>query len=187
MLPEVGSSTTVQLQAVGLGPYEAKQLLSTMHVSFYFLHWFLKGTKACFVYNYHFIFLLLKHHFILHADFDGFHDRGDNITYNVSIPSIAADRDNIALYCNISGANPPPSILWVDDLNQTMPNDGVMFLYLDAGRYLAIININAETAKRVFHCRVTNVLGLMTLDSPTQYRFNISSKTCRSLMTCPCE
>ncbi|KAL5494154.1 hypothetical protein EMCRGX_G015432 [Ephydatia muelleri] len=112
---------------------------------------------------------------VYYAYFDGFHDRGDNITYNVSIPSIAADRDNIALYCNISGANPPPSILWVDDFNQTMPNDGVMFLYLDAGRYLAIININAETAKRVFHCRVTNVLGLMTLDSPTQYRFNIST------------
>ena len=83
----------------------------------------------------------------------------------------------MALYCNVSWPNPPPSITWVHDLNQTVPNIGTRFLYLDGGRYLAIIGVDPVTAQRVFHCRVTNVFGMLSVDSPTSYRFNITGES----------
>ena len=57
---------------------------------------------------------------------------------------------NVSLYCNVSRSNPPPSITWVHDLNQTVSNIGTRFLYLDGGRYLAIIGVDPVTAQRVF-------------------------------------
>ena len=77
----------------------------------------------------------------------------------------------------MSGSNPPPSITWVDDLNQTIPTIGTSFLYLDGGRYLAIIGVDPVTAQRVFHCRVTNVFGMLSMDIPTRYRFNITGES----------
>ena len=76
----------------------------------------------------------------------------------------------------MSSSNPPPLITWVDDLNQTVPNIGTRFLYLESGRYLAIIGVDLVTAQRVFHCRVTNVFGMLSVDSPTRYRFSTSGK-----------
>ncbi|KAL5475197.1 hypothetical protein EMCRGX_G027266 [Ephydatia muelleri] len=107
--------------------------------------------------------------------FFGGPSEGETITYSVKNASSLLDQDNVALYCNVSGSNPPPSITWVDDLNQTIPTIGTSFLYLDGGRYLAIIGVDPVTAQRVFHCRVTNVFGMLSMDSPTQYRFNITA------------
>ena len=75
------------------------------------------------------------------------------------------------------GLTSPPSITWVDDLNQTIPTIGTSFLYLDGGRYLAIIGVDPVTAQRVFHCRVTNVFGMLSMDIPTRYRFNITGES----------
>eukprot|EP00731_Ephydatia_muelleri_P021756 Em0014g347a len=107
--------------------------------------------------------------------FFGGPSEGETITYNVKKASSPLDQDNVALYCNVSRSNPPPSITWVDHLNQTVPNIGTRFLYLDGGRYLAIINVDPVTAQRVFHCRVTNVFGMLSVDSPTRYRFSITA------------
>ena len=111
------------------------------------------------------------------AVFGGGPSEGENITYNVKNASNPLDQDNVALYCNVSRSNPPPSITWVDDLNQTVPNIGTRFLYLDGGQYLAIIGVDPVTAQRVFHCRVTNVFGMLSVDSPTRYRFNITGES----------
>ena len=102
---------------------------------------------------------------------------GKDITYSVKNTSNPLAEDNIALYCNVSWSNPPPSIIWVDGLNQTVPSDGTKFLYLEGGRYLAIIGVDPVTAQRVFHCRVTNVFGMISVDSPTRYRFNITGES----------
>ena len=102
---------------------------------------------------------------------------GENITYNVKNASNPLDQDNVALYCNASRSNPQPSITWVNDLNQTVPNIGTRFLYLDGGQYLAIIGVDPVTAQRVFHCRVTNVFGMLSVNSPTRYRFNITGES----------
>ena len=102
---------------------------------------------------------------------------GEDITYSVKNTSNPLAEDNIALYCNVSWSNPPPSIIWVDGLNQTVPSDGTKFLYLEGGRYLAIIGVDPLTAQRVFHCRVTNVFGMLSVDSPTRYRFNITGES----------
>ena len=101
---------------------------------------------------------------------------GEDITYSVKNTSNPFAEDNVALYCNVSWSNPPPSIIWVDGLNQTVPSDGTKFLYLEGGRYLAIIGVDPVTAQRVFHCRVTNVFGMLSVDSPTRYRFNITGE-----------
>ena len=102
---------------------------------------------------------------------------GKDITYSVKNTSNPLEEDKVALYCNVSWSNPPPSIIWVDGLNQTVPSDGTKFLYLEGGRYLAIIGVDPVTAQRVFHCRVTNVFGMLPVDSPTQYRFNITGES----------
>ena len=109
---------------------------------------------------------------LLLAVFGGF-PKGEDITYNVKNTSNPREENNVALYCNISGSNPPPSIIWVDDLNQTVHNDGTKYLYLEGGRYLAIIGVDPVTAQRVFHCRVTNVFGKLgrSEDSATKYMF----------------
>eukprot|EP00731_Ephydatia_muelleri_P018364 Em0011g404a len=44
---------------------------------------------------------------------------GEDITYSVKNTSSPLSEDNVALYCNVSWSNPPPSIIWVDGLNQT--------------------------------------------------------------------
>eukprot|EP00731_Ephydatia_muelleri_P021763 Em0014g354a len=111
---------------------------------------------------------------VYYAFFGGYPE-GRDITYSVKNSSNPLDQDNVALYCNVSRSNPPPSITWVDDLNQTVPNIGTRFLYLDGGRYLAIIGVDPVTAQRVFHCRVTNVFGMLSVDSPTRYRFSITA------------
>ena len=95
--------------------------------------------------------------------------------YNVRNASSPLDQDNVALYCNVSRSNPPPSITWVDDLNQTVPNIGTRFLYLNGGQYLAIIGVDPVTA--VFLCGVTNVFGMLSVDSPTRYSFNITGES----------
>ena len=65
----------------------------------------------------------------------------------------------------------------MDGLNQTVPSDGTRFLYLEGGQYLAIIGVDTLTAQRVFHCRVTNAFGVLSVDSPTRYRFNITGES----------
>ena len=110
------------------------------------------------------------------AVFGGFSEGGD-ITYSVKNTSNPLDQDSVALYCNVSWSNPPPSIIWVDGLNQTVPSDGTRFLYLEGGQYLAIIGVDTLTAQRVFHCRVTNAFGVLSVDSPTRYRFNITGES----------
>ena len=102
---------------------------------------------------------------------------GEDITYSVKNTSNPLYEDNVALYCNVSWSNPPPSIIWVDGLNQTVPSGGTKFLYLEGGRYLAIIGVDPVTAQRVFHCSVTNVFGMLSVDSPTRYRFNITGES----------
>ena len=107
----------------------------------------------------------------------GGYPEGRDITYSVKNSSNSLDQDNVALYCNVSRSNPPPSITWVDDLNQTVPNIGTRFLYLDGGQYLAIIGVDPVTAQRVFHCRLTNVFGMLSVDSSTRYKFNITGES----------
>ena len=74
----------------------------------------------------------------------------------------------------MSWSNPPHSITWVDDLNKTVPNIGTRFLYLNGGQYLAIIGVDPVTA--VFLYGVKNVFGMLSVDSPTRYRFNITGE-----------
>ena len=90
--------------------------------------------------------------------------------------TLANSRDEVALFCNISSALPTPVIVWVDDQNAIVPNDGLNYIYFDNGAYLAIINIDpATTALRTYHCRVTNAYPNMVLDSPTRYNFYVTS------------
>ena len=107
-------------------------------------------------------------------DFGGF--QGPlSITYYVENTTGNA-RDEVALYCNMSSAIPTPVIVWVDDRNATIPNDGTNYIYVDNGAYLVIINIDpTTTALRTYHCRVTNAYSNMVLDSPTRYNFNVTS------------
>eukprot|EP00731_Ephydatia_muelleri_P009535 Em0005g121a len=97
------------------------------------------------------------------------------ITYYVENTAATA-RDEVALFCNISSALPTPVIVWVDDQNTTVPNDGVNYIYIDNGAYLVIINVDpATTALRTYRCRVTNAYSNMVLDSPTRYNFNVTN------------
>ena len=90
--------------------------------------------------------------------------------------TIENPRDEVALFCNISSALPTPVIVWVDDRNTTVPNDGVNYIYIDNGAYLVITNVDpATTALRTYRCRVTNAYSNMVLDSPTRYNFNVTS------------
>ena len=106
------------------------------------------------------------------AVFDGFQNER-NVTVNVENTTVQSYPDTVALYCNVSRANPPPAIVWVNDLGQVVPNGGTTFVYVQDGRYLVVLNVGAVLAQRTFHCRVTNALGSRTIDSTSLYRFNL--------------
>ena len=106
--------------------------------------------------------------------FGGFPE-GRDITYSVK-NGLHFDQ-SVALYCNVSLSNPPPTIVWVDDFNYIIDNDQFHYIYLDSGQYLVVTWIDSFIAQRVFHCRVTNVIGMLSVDSPTRYRFNITGES----------
>ncbi|KAL5494484.1 hypothetical protein EMCRGX_G015825 [Ephydatia muelleri] len=107
------------------------------------------------------------------AVFGGFQNER-NATLNVENATLQSYLDTVALNCNVSGANPLSSIVWVNDLGQVVPNNGVTYVYVEEGRYLVIRNVNATLAQRTFHCRVINALGSKTVDSRSLYKFNAS-------------
>lgn len=107
--------------------------------------------------------------------FNGFQGESTNVVVTVENTTVPSHADTVALYCNISRAYPPPAIVWVNDLGQTVPNDGVKYVYIEDGRYLVITNTGTSLAQRSFHCRVTNVLGSSSsVDSRLLYTFNLS-------------
>ena len=59
----------------------------------------------------------------------------------------------------------------MDNFNNIIGDDQFHYIYLDSGQYLALTWIDSYIAQRVFHCRVTNVFGMLSVDSPTRYRF----------------
>ncbi|KAL5475200.1 hypothetical protein EMCRGX_G027271 [Ephydatia muelleri] len=115
---------------------------------------------------------------VYYAFFGGFPE-GRDITYSVKstlgIPDFPFSDQSVALYCNVSLSNPPPSIIWMDNFNDIIDDNQYRFIYLDSGQYLVVTWIDSFIARRVFHCRVTNVFGMLSVDSPTRYRFNITA------------
>lgn len=109
-----------------------------------------------------------------HAAFGGFQNER-NVTLNVENSTVQYHLDTVAIYCNFSGGANPPSIVWVNDLGQVVPNDGVTYVYVEEGQYLVIRNVAASLVQRTFHCRVTNALaGGKSVDSTSLYKFNSS-------------
>ena len=91
-------------------------------------------------------------------------------TVEVSIP-IALNSD-VALECDVLGANPPPQIKWYKDqrmITEDRVSNTVRFL--DKGRYLYIRRLQPADRERQYYCAVTNVITRLNQEvtAPTRY------------------
>ena len=92
-------------------------------------------------------------------------------TVEVSIP-IALNSD-VALECDVLGANPPPQIKWYNDqemITEDLVRNTVRFL--DEGHYLYIRRLEPTDLERQYHCRVTNAHLNEEITAPTRYILN---------------
>lgn len=93
-----------------------------------------------------------------------------------------ANMDNVALYCNISGSNVPLTIVWLDELNNTVSSmefstSGhyiTTFTTLNNSLYLAILNFDPIlAATKTFHC-AASYQSHSPLGTATLYNFSTS-------------
>ena len=101
---------------------------------------------------------------------------------NTVIPSLSID---VALECDVLGANPPPVIEWFrtsdpnnrdvdpsDQIAEVTASNAVRFL--EGGRYLYMRDLTDALLTETYYCAVTNALIHQTRVSGTGYSFNVT-------------
>ena len=102
-------------------------------------------------------------------DFDGFTDDPETVT-EVTVNVI--NEGDVALFCDIVGAEPQPEILWYVDSSVISQSDsGDNKYYRDNGQYLVItdLDVAVDVTGRIYRCEVTNVRLFETQMSNTTY------------------